>query len=160
MNFHRAGSRTPSSRLGRDCSLNFFGVDASQPLSVWRKKGWIHPDDPRGLEQVLHPLLAEEIKRLHGLFGQADDALGREHDALYRTSQISAPSCTRAAHSDSATGALNSEVAPSLEVTVAVNDAGIAPGASTVSAKVPTPSASVMTAASPRKVSPSLLRLS
>jgi hypothetical protein len=33
---------------GRDCSLNCFSVDASQPLSVWRKKGWIHPDDPRG----------------------------------------------------------------------------------------------------------------
>src|SRR5687768_15962334 len=32
----------------RDPSLNFFGVDASQPLSVWRKKGWIHADDPRG----------------------------------------------------------------------------------------------------------------
>jgi hypothetical protein len=32
----------------RDCSLNFFGIDASQPLSVWRHKGWIHPDDPRG----------------------------------------------------------------------------------------------------------------
>jgi hypothetical protein len=32
----------------RDVSLNFFGVDASQPLSVWRKKGWVHPDDPRG----------------------------------------------------------------------------------------------------------------
>jgi len=32
----------------RDCSLNFFGVDASQPLSVWRQKGWLHPDDPRG----------------------------------------------------------------------------------------------------------------
>ena len=32
----------------RDPSLNYFGVDASQPLSVWRKKGWIHPDDPRG----------------------------------------------------------------------------------------------------------------
>ena len=29
-------------------SLNYFGVDASQPLSVWRAKGWIHPDDPRG----------------------------------------------------------------------------------------------------------------
>lgn len=28
--------------------LNFFRVKASQPLSVWRKKGWIHPDDPRG----------------------------------------------------------------------------------------------------------------
>lgn len=33
---------------GRDCSLNFFRVDASQPLSVWKAKGWIHPDDPRG----------------------------------------------------------------------------------------------------------------
>ncbi|MGI8526973.1 MAG: hypothetical protein ACR2K5_12500 [Pseudolabrys sp.] len=32
----------------RDCELNFFGVDASQPLSVWRKKGWLHHDDPRG----------------------------------------------------------------------------------------------------------------
>jgi hypothetical protein len=36
------------SPLRRDRSLNFFGVDASQPLSVWRKKGWIHPGDPRG----------------------------------------------------------------------------------------------------------------
>ncbi len=33
---------------GRDGSLNYFGVDASQPLSEWRKRGWIHPDDPRG----------------------------------------------------------------------------------------------------------------
>ena len=33
---------------GRDCSLNYFGVDASQPLSVWRSKGWIHANDPRG----------------------------------------------------------------------------------------------------------------
>ncbi len=32
----------------RDCSLNYFGVDASQPLSVWRSNGWLHPDDPRG----------------------------------------------------------------------------------------------------------------
>ena len=32
----------------RDPELNFFGVDASQPLSVWKNKGWIHPDDPRG----------------------------------------------------------------------------------------------------------------
>jgi hypothetical protein len=31
-----------------DPSLNFFGVDASQPLSLWRRKGWLHPDDPRG----------------------------------------------------------------------------------------------------------------
>jgi hypothetical protein len=31
-----------------DANSNFFGVNASQPLSVWRRKGWIHPDDPRG----------------------------------------------------------------------------------------------------------------
>lgn len=31
-----------------DSALNFFGVAASQPLSVWQEKGWIHPDDPRG----------------------------------------------------------------------------------------------------------------
>jgi len=33
---------------GRDRALNFFGVDASQSLSEWKRKGWIHPDDPRG----------------------------------------------------------------------------------------------------------------
>ncbi len=31
-----------------DASLNYFGVNASQPLSAWREKGWIHPMDPRG----------------------------------------------------------------------------------------------------------------
>ena len=31
-----------------DPKLNFFGVNASQPLSVWRAKGWIYPEDPRG----------------------------------------------------------------------------------------------------------------
>jgi hypothetical protein len=31
-----------------DPALNYFGVNASQPLSEWRRKGWIHPDDPRG----------------------------------------------------------------------------------------------------------------
>jgi hypothetical protein len=33
---------------GRDPACNFFGVDASQPLSEWKRKGWVHPDDPRG----------------------------------------------------------------------------------------------------------------
>ena len=41
-------ARARLSPSGQDGSLNYFGVDASQPLSVWRKKGWIHPDDPRG----------------------------------------------------------------------------------------------------------------
>jgi len=32
----------------QDCSRNYYGVKASQPLSVWRKKGWIYHEDPRG----------------------------------------------------------------------------------------------------------------
>ncbi len=31
-----------------DPSLNFFRVNASQPLSVWREKWWIYHEDPRG----------------------------------------------------------------------------------------------------------------
>lgn len=31
-----------------DPKINFFGVNASQPLSVWQKKGWIYHEDPRG----------------------------------------------------------------------------------------------------------------
>jgi hypothetical protein len=31
-----------------DPALNFFGVNASQPLGVWRSKGWIYAEDPRG----------------------------------------------------------------------------------------------------------------
>jgi hypothetical protein len=31
-----------------DPRLNFFGVNASQPLSVWRKNGWLYEEDPRG----------------------------------------------------------------------------------------------------------------
>jgi hypothetical protein len=31
-----------------DPQLNFFRVNASQPLSEWRRKGWIYEEDPRG----------------------------------------------------------------------------------------------------------------
>lgn len=31
-----------------DAKLNLFRVNASQSLFVWRKNGWLHPDDPRG----------------------------------------------------------------------------------------------------------------
>jgi hypothetical protein len=41
-----AGARLCHER--HDPTLNYFGVNASQPLSVWRKNGWIHRDDPRG----------------------------------------------------------------------------------------------------------------
>jgi hypothetical protein len=45
------------SHAGRNCSLSHFGVDASQPLSEWQGKGWIHLDDPRGWSQWYCPLL-------------------------------------------------------------------------------------------------------
>lgn len=31
-----------------DPKLNYFGVNASMPLSYWVKKGWIYYEDPRG----------------------------------------------------------------------------------------------------------------
>ncbi len=44
----RAAKLMPEGRPGHDANLNYFKVDASQPLAVWRKKGWITPQDPRG----------------------------------------------------------------------------------------------------------------
>lgn len=42
----------PKSKLSKtgekEGELNFFGMRASQPLSVWQKKGWIYKDDPYG----------------------------------------------------------------------------------------------------------------
>ena len=31
-----------------DPKLNYFEVNASQPLAEWQEKGWIFPEDPRG----------------------------------------------------------------------------------------------------------------
>lgn len=36
------------SATGHNAELNYFKIRASQPLSVWRRNGWIHPEDPRG----------------------------------------------------------------------------------------------------------------
>jgi hypothetical protein len=38
----------PKGKPGHSKALNYFHVDASQPLEEWRKKGWIYKDDPRG----------------------------------------------------------------------------------------------------------------
>ena len=38
----------PEGVPGHDKALNYFKVDASQPLAVWQEKGWIYKDDPRG----------------------------------------------------------------------------------------------------------------
>lgn len=39
-------SRRPDNKHLKE--LNYFGINASQPLAVWRQKGWIYKDDPRG----------------------------------------------------------------------------------------------------------------
>ena len=40
--------RAKLSPEGRNPKINFFKVDASQSLSVWKQKGWIYKEDPRG----------------------------------------------------------------------------------------------------------------
>ena len=38
----------PDGLSGHDVKLNYFKVEASLSLREWEKKGWIHPQDPRG----------------------------------------------------------------------------------------------------------------
>jgi hypothetical protein len=40
--------RAQLSPAGPRRALNYFNVRAGQPLTEWRRKGWLHPDDPRG----------------------------------------------------------------------------------------------------------------
>lgn len=37
-----------SNNQEKNALLNYFKIEASQPLSVWQKKGWIYKDDPHG----------------------------------------------------------------------------------------------------------------
>ncbi len=40
--------RAKLSHERRDPAVNYFKVNASQPLSLWQEKGWIYHEDPRG----------------------------------------------------------------------------------------------------------------
>jgi len=63
-------TRAKLSPNSRDCSLNYFGVDASQPLSVWRKKGWIHTIHAVGSNGIAATMWVGECqKRMRGRSG-------------------------------------------------------------------------------------------
>ncbi len=38
----------PAGMPGHSPQLNYFKVDASQPLHVWQEKNWVNEQDPRG----------------------------------------------------------------------------------------------------------------
>ena len=41
-------TRAKFAKGASDAKINYFKINASQPLSVWRAKGWIYHEDPRG----------------------------------------------------------------------------------------------------------------
>ena len=41
-------TRAKLAKSRRDPALNYFRVNASQPLAEWRRKGWVSGQDPRG----------------------------------------------------------------------------------------------------------------
>ncbi|MEI9932598.1 MAG: hypothetical protein WDM89_19185 [Rhizomicrobium sp.] len=75
-------------------ALNYFGVDASQPLSYWKRKGWIHDDDPRGWFPMVLPLHHGPPPRGRRAPDQAletDDAPHRAAQEALRTRRSALP---------------------------------------------------------------------
>ena len=71
-----------------DPDLNLFGVNASQPLAEWRRKGWIYEEDPRGWLQVTVPLAGPRsgLAPLHNIACRAHlriDFEKQRHNTLY-----------------------------------------------------------------------------
>ena len=62
-----------------DAKVNFFGVAASQPLSVWRKQGLDTPRRPSRLVSMVLPLLSGSAAA--GRRRTADQTLGRDPQA-------------------------------------------------------------------------------
>ena len=83
-------------RERHESSLNFFRVNASQPLSVWREKGWIYHEDPRGWFQwyCRGTMLAGAARMTNG---RSDDG-ALSADMSRRLKRIAGPATGRAAH--------------------------------------------------------------
>ena len=85
----------------RDCSLNYFGIDASQPLSLWRKR--VDPSRrPARLVSVVLPLLYGPT---HARGGRAPDQTLEGNSAPRRAGQAPLRAGRRAVPPASAPGA-------------------------------------------------------
>ena len=93
--------RAKLSPARRDARLNYFGVHASQSLAVWRRNGWIRPQDPRGWFQwycryYLGRRTADDIRQIRRWRAIARHAAAirkhcEKHDLVCRRRQRQAP---------------------------------------------------------------------